>query len=328
MASLEQGSINDHIYLRSFFDKMNLMRKSEVLCDVVLLTEKGNTKFYAHRSVLAASSLHFYNLYTGTYLSRFTRETVITGITDKILGVILDYIYSSEIVLTEGNIEEILCASFQLGLESLRLLCEKFLLRDLCVDNCIKMTNMGRIYSCDRLISEGQRFIIDNFLEIQSLPEFFRLPSKELEEIVADDDLNVRNEEQVYNAIRAWVNFDVLSRRAVFAELLSHVRLPFIARKFLLGTIDKDPLVTSSSEGRELVAETLSYKMASQREKRLMQCERTKRRSILSLFLALLCSIFAESVFRASCGLTVEIVTGCVFDSGFQVFPRLAPLAS
>ena len=278
MDSFTEGSINDHIYLRSFFDKMNLMRKSEVLCDVVLMTEKGNTKFYAHRSVLAASSSYFYNLYTGTYLSRYTRETVITGITDKILGFILDYIYSSEIVLTEVSIEEILCASFQLGLDSLRIQCENFLLRDLCVENCIKMTNMGRIYSCERLISEGQRFIIDNFLEIQSSPEFFRLPSKELEEIVADDDLNVRNEEQVFDAIRAWVNFDVLSRQAVFADLLNHVRLPFIARKFLLGTIDKDPLVTSSSASRELVAEALSYKMASQRDKNLMQSERTKRR--------------------------------------------------
>ena len=129
--------------LERFFETMNQMRKSEVLCDVVLMTEKGNTKFYAHRSVLAASSSYFYNLYTGTYLSRYTRETNIRGITDKTLGVILDYIYSSEILLSEVDVEEILCASFQLGLESLKIQCEKFLLRDLCVENCIKMTNMG-----------------------------------------------------------------------------------------------------------------------------------------------------------------------------------------
>ena len=278
MDSFVQGSVSDHIYLKSFFDKMNQMRKSEVLCDVVLLTEKGSTRFYAHRSVLAASSSYFYSLYTGTYLSRYTRETVIGGISDKVLGDILDYIYSSEILLSEVNIEEILCASFQLGLESLRLQCENFLLRDLCVENCIKMTNMGRVYSCEILVREGQRFIIDNFLEIQSSPEFFGLPSNELEEIVADDDLNVRNEEQVYNAVRAWMNFDVLSRQGEFAALLSHVRLPHITRKFLLGTIDKDPLVTSSSASKELVAEALSYKMASHRDKRLLQNERTKRR--------------------------------------------------
>lgn len=278
MDSLVQSTVSDLIYLRSFFDKMNQMRKSEVLCDVVLLTEHGNTKFYTHRSVLAASSSYFYNLYTGTYLSRYTRETVITGVTDDILRIILDYIYSSEIVLTEVNIEEILCASLHLGLEPLKKQCEDFLLRGLCVENCIKMTNTGRIYSCQTLIREGQRFIIDNFLEIQTSSEFFGLPSKELEEIVADDDLNVRNEEQVYNAIRAWVACDMSSRQTVFSELLSHVRLPFIARKFLLGTIDKDPLVTSSSASKELVAEALSFKMASNRDKKLMQNERTKRR--------------------------------------------------
>ena len=274
-----QDSVSDHIYLKSFFETMNQMRKSEVLCDVVLMTEKGNTKFYAHRSVLAASSSYFYNLYTGTYLSRYTRETNIRGITDKTLGVILDYVYSSEILLSEVDVEEILCASFQLGLESLKIQCEKFLLRDLCVENCIKMTNMGRVYSCETLVREGQGFIVDNFLEIQTGSlEFFRLPSKELEEIIADDDLNVGYEEQVYNAIRIWVDFDVRTRQAEFPNLLNHVRFPSITRKFLLGTIDKDPLVTSSSTSKALVAEALTFKMASYRDKKLLQNERTKRR--------------------------------------------------
>lgn len=278
MNSPEKTSLSDQAYLKSFLAKMNEMRHSQVLCDVVLLTDKGNAKFYAHRSVLAASSSYFYNLYTGSCLSRFTRETIIGGIPDKILCVVLDYIYSSEIALSEVNVEGVLCAAFQLGLDSLRNRCESFLLRKLSVDNCIKMTNIGRIYSCQGLVREGQRFIIEYFLDIQSSPEFYRLPSTDLEEIVADDDLNVRNEEQVYEAIHAWVNFDVLSRQSVFADLLSHVRLPFIARQFLLSTIDKDPLVASSLASRELVAEALTYKMASSRDKKLTQNERTRRR--------------------------------------------------
>lgn len=281
MDSSVERSISDRQYSINFFNKMNQMRESEVLCDVVLMTEGGSTKFYAHRTVLAASSSYFYELYTGTSLSRFTRETVLRGITDDILRIALDYIYSAEIVLSEVNIEEILCASFQLGLESLRLECEQFLIRYLCVDNCIKMTAMARIYSCENLLREGKRFMIDHFMEIQSSKEFFRMAKNELAEIVADDDLNVKNEEQIFNSIRAWVNFDVMSRRDSFSDLLSHVRLPFIARTFLLGTIDKDPLVTSSSASKELVAEALTYKMAGHKEKKLLQVlpnERTKRR--------------------------------------------------
>lgn len=278
MDSSVHGSVSDHHYLRSFFDKMNQMRKGEVLCDVVLTTENGRSKLYAHRSVLAASSSYFYNLYTGTYLSRYSRETVIGGITDDILSIILDYIYSSKILLDQGNVEAILYAAFQLGLESLGQLCEKFLLRKLRVENCIKMTTLARLYSLETLQSEGQRLIINNFLKIKNSGEFFQLSSKELAQIVSDDDLNVRNEEQVYNAIRAWVSYDVSSRQPEFENLLSHVRLPYINRKFLLGTIDKDSLVTSSSASRELVAEALSFKMASHRDKKLFHNERTKRR--------------------------------------------------
>lgn len=278
MDTSASAAISDRLYLMNFFNKMNQMRDSEVLCDVVLLTEEGNTKFYAHRSVLAASSSYFYDLYTGTSLSRYTRETVLRGITDSTLQVILDYIYSAKILLTEENIEEILCSSYQLGLESLKLECEQFLIRYLCVENCIKMTAMARIYSCEKLLHEGKRFMIENFLEIQSSEDFSKMPQEELAEIIADDDLNVKNEEQIFNSIRAWVNFDVISRRASFSELLSHVRLPFISRAFLLGTIDKDPLVTSSSTSKELIAEALTFKMASHKEKKLLQNERTKRR--------------------------------------------------
>ena len=278
METSAERPFSDRLYLINFFNKMNQMRGSEVLCDVVLMTEEGSTKFYAHRSVLAASCSYFYDLYTGTSLSRYTRETVLRGITDAILRVVLDYIYSAQILLTEENIEEILCASFQLGLESLRLECEQFLIRYLCIENCIKMTAMARIYSCEKLLREGKRFMIENFMEIQSSEEFYKMPKRELAEIVADDDLNVKNEEQVFNSIRAWVNFDVMSRRDTFSDLFSHVRLPFIARTFLLGTIDKDPLLTSSSASKELVAEALSFKMASHKEKNLLQNERTKRR--------------------------------------------------
>lgn len=271
-------SISDRLYLINFFNKMNQMRNSEVLCDVVLLTEDGRTKFYAHRSVLAASSSYFYDLYTGTSLSRYTRETILRGITDSILRVVLDYIYSANILLTEENIEEILCSSHQLGLESLRLECEQFLIRYLCVENCVKMTAMARIYSCEKLLQEGKRFMIENFLKVQSSEEFFKMSEEELAEIIADDDLNVKNEEQIFNSIRAWINFDVMPRRDSFFELLSHVRLPFISRTFLLNTIDKDPLVSSSPASKELIAEALTFKMASHKEKKKLQNERTKRR--------------------------------------------------
>ena len=278
MDTFGAGFINDHGYLINFIAKMNQMRKTEVLCDVVLMTENGNTKFYAHRAVLAASSAYFYKLYTGTSLSRYNRETILQGITDSILQVVVDYIYSAHVVLTEVNIEEILCASFQLGLESLKLECEQFLIGHISVENCIKMTAMARVYSCEKLLREGKRFMPENFLEIQNSEEFFKMPKEQLEEIIADDDLNVKNEEQIFNSIRAWTNFDVISRRDSFSDLLSHVRLPFIARTFLLGTIDKDPLVTSSSVCKEIVAEALSYKMAGHKEKKLLQNERTKRR--------------------------------------------------
>lgn len=112
MDFLENGFISDYIYLRIFFDKMNQMRQFEVFCDVVFFIEKGIIKFYVYRSVLVVSSFYFYNLYIGSCFLRYIREMVINGIFYRIFRVVFDYIYFLEIVLSEMNIEEILCVVF------------------------------------------------------------------------------------------------------------------------------------------------------------------------------------------------------------------------
>jgi hypothetical protein len=44
--------------------------------------------------------------------------------------------------------------------------------------------------------------------------EFMLLPVNQLIDIIASDELNVRNEEQVYNSIINWVQHNVADRRA------------------------------------------------------------------------------------------------------------------
>lgn len=44
--------------------------------------------------------------------------------------------------------------------------------------------------------------------------EFLLLPVNQLVDIISSDELNVRSEEQVYNAVVNWVKFNIAERRS------------------------------------------------------------------------------------------------------------------
>lgn len=126
--------------------------------------------------------------------------------------------------------------------------------------------------------------------------EFLLLPVNQLIDIISSDELNVRSEEQVFNAVLAWVKYNVAERRAhlpqvtefinhfltelqeaIILKVLQHVRLPLLSPKFLVGTVGSDLLIKSDEACRDLVDEAKNYLLLPQ-ERPLMQGPRTRPR--------------------------------------------------
>jgi len=100
--------------------------------------------------------------------------------------------------------------------------------------------------------------------------EFLLLPVGQLVDIICSDELNVRNEEQVYNAVMLWLKYNVAERRQHLSQILQHVRMPLLSPKFLVGTVGSDLLVRSDEACRDLVDEAKNYLLLPQ-ERPLMQ---------------------------------------------------------
>ena len=49
--------------------------------------------------------------------------------------------------------------------------------------------------------------------------EFMLLPFNQLVDIIGSDELNVRSEEQVFNAVMAWVRYNIQDRRPHLANV-------------------------------------------------------------------------------------------------------------
>lgn len=58
------------------------------------------------------------------------------------------------------------------------------------------------------------------FAQVMESEEFLLLPAAQLIDIVSSDELNVRSEEQTFQAVMSWVKYNVAERRQHLAQVI------------------------------------------------------------------------------------------------------------
>lgn len=59
-----------------------------------------------------------------------------------------------------------------------------------------------------------------SFNQVMESEEFMLLPANQLIDIISSDELNVRSEEQVFNAVMAWVKYSIQERRPQLPQVI------------------------------------------------------------------------------------------------------------
>lgn len=86
----------------------NLHCRQNLLCDVILIAE--GMEIPAHKMILASCSPYFYAMFTGFEESRQDRITI-QGVDFHALQLLVEYVYSSVVVVTEENVQVLLTAA-------------------------------------------------------------------------------------------------------------------------------------------------------------------------------------------------------------------------
>uniref|UniRef100_A0A665UHJ9 Kelch-like protein 20 n=1 Tax=Echeneis naucrates TaxID=173247 RepID=A0A665UHJ9_ECHNA len=235
---------------RQTLEVINLLRKHRELCDVVLVV--GAKKIYAHRVILSACSPYFRAMFTGELAESRQTEVVIRDIDERAMELLIDFAYTSQVTVEEGNVQTLLPAACLLQLAEIQEACCEFLKRQLDPSNCLGIRAFADTHSCRELLRIADKFTQHNFQEVMESEEFMLLPANQLIDIISSDELNVRSEEQVFNAVMAWVKYSIQERRPQLPQVLQHVRLPLLSPKFLVGTVGSDPLIKSDEECRSV----------------------------------------------------------------------------
>ncbi len=173
-------------------------------------------------------------------------ETIVRleGLTAKAMDLILDFMYQGEIEITEDNLEEILAASRMLLLESVTQACCKYTQERINVNNCWGIRNLADKCSLNNLFGKAHAFIEDNFAEAKGSAEFLTLPFLLMRELLADDELNIREDELV-SAVLKWVMHDLEGRDKYLEALFKHLRLGYISEECARNLVERNEIVSS-----------------------------------------------------------------------------------
>ncbi|XP_015249463.1 PREDICTED: kelch-like protein 40a [Cyprinodon variegatus] len=185
-------------------------------------------EFPCHRLVLAASSPFFKAMFLSELEESKKREIVLKDVDPSVMGMILRYLYTSDINLTEQNVQDIFMIANMYQIPSIFSVCLSYLQEKMVLGNCLAIFKLGLLLDCPRLALGAREFICERYQVVVRDQDFFQLSPSELAIIISSDALNVDREEQVFESLMDWIKHDEPTRLKELPELLHCVRFRLI----------------------------------------------------------------------------------------------------
>ncbi|XP_030275694.1 kelch-like protein 10 [Sparus aurata] len=235
----------------------NDLRLEGHFCDAVIKVQ--DVEFQVHKIILCDCSLYFRALFI-RWSAADKKVFNIEGLSPDMMQAIIEFAYTGSLSVTVDNVQELLLAADQFNVMKIVRACCDYLEERLCPENCIGIWKFTNILPCFELQSKTFLFILDHFEEVVSTEEFEFLNVQELADILGRDDLNVKKENTVCEAIFQWITNRPEERKEHLLVLLSKVRLALMSQDQLGITVLSNELVRSNDECFNMVTEVLENK--------------------------------------------------------------------
>ncbi|KAI4460549.1 kelch protein [Holotrichia oblita] len=235
------------------------LQENNQLCDATILLEDGTT-IPVHRAILCACSTYFKALFTTTLHGKNKTNVLLPGVSSDMMNALLSYIYLRKLNVTEDNVYKLLTTADYLSILGVLEICCNFLEYKMSPSNCIGIMLFARSHFCRKLADAAWKYIMRFFVAIAGhSDELLTLSLNDLQEIINDDELNVKSEETVWEVILKWINNDPEERKKHIVSLMKCIRMGLLDTQFFLEHVKDHPYVTSCEESRPMIIETLKF---------------------------------------------------------------------
>ncbi|VDL61661.1 unnamed protein product [Hymenolepis diminuta] len=266
--------------MQRVFHNLNEMRRQRLLCDVVL--KAGELEVPAHKNILAASSPYFHAMFTGDMAESRASVVTIGDIDGAALALLVDFIYTAEVLITEETVQCLLPAANLLQLTSVREACCEFLQCQLHPTNCLGIQRFADMHDCSELLQVSRRFTEQHCGEVlEHGEEFLSLTKEQLISLISNDHIRV-SEEQVFEAALRWMRHDVATRGTpeVAAEVCGHVRFGLLPRDYLVRLSQSEDFLRSNPWCKDFLLEAMGFLLLPwEQRRRNITSERTRPRT-------------------------------------------------
>ena len=140
------------------------LRVEGTFCDVVIVA--GDREINAHKAVLSAASSYFKAMFTCNLAETSLTKVPINGVEPEILTQLIDYIYTSKVVVSQENVQNLLSAANLLDLLPVRDACCRFLDQHMDESNCLGIQNFAEAHNCTDLQEKARNFGLQHFREV------------------------------------------------------------------------------------------------------------------------------------------------------------------
>ncbi|XP_053327476.1 kelch-like protein 41 [Spea bombifrons] len=208
----------------------------------------GDKSLPCHRLILAACSPYFRELFLSEENEEKKKNVDLENVDPTVLESIIKYLYSADIELNDGNVQDIFALASRFQIPSVFTVCVTYLQRRLSPTNCLAIFRLGLLLDCPRLAITARDYVSDRFAQICKEDDFLQLAPHELIAVISNDALNIEKEEVVFEAVMKWARTDKENKVKSLNDVFDCIRFRLMPEKYFKEHVEKDDLIKGNQE--------------------------------------------------------------------------------
>ncbi|KAI8512596.1 Broad-Complex, Tramtrack and Bric a brac [Branchiostoma belcheri] len=237
-------------YVCGFLGAVGDLQKEGELQDIVLEVE--GRRFPCHRLVLSAASPYFRAMFTNDMAESRQKTVVLQGFDADVFEEILSYIYSGTLHVSLDRVQPLYQAADLLQLDFVREKCRSYMAMSVERSTCVDLYKFADVFSLDVVRKYCLQCIHRNFVEVACSEEFCSLSVDQLTEIISHDELEVKEETGVWEAVVRWVQHSREDRLQHLPSILPHIRFNLLTSDDTAAILEH-PLVREDPGSAEVI---------------------------------------------------------------------------